>query len=175
MSENNKFLVAITGIALMIVIGVGLVFWAMRNEREVTVIGISLSGDASSAVDFNDLAMIPGQKTEYTVRFASYSSKRYGVTLDFFEDEDKKAYNTLKHYVRVRIEVGDEVLCDDVLERVMEGDPLGFNVDIRQRLNTEMKVTYYLPDDIGNEAKGAQAAFKLLVVAGNEDPAWDWD
>ena len=175
MADNKKLLVTITAVSLMIVIGVALVFWAMWNEKVVSVIDITLSGDASSSVDFNNVALVPGQKTEYTVRFTSYSSKRYGVILDFFEDEDKKAYNTLKHYVRVRIEVGDEVLCDDLLAKVIDGDLLTFNVDIRKRLNTEMKVTYYLPDNIGNEAKGAHAAFKLRITAGNEDPEWDWD
>ena len=175
MTENKKFLVAITACALMIILGVGLVFWAMWNERQVTVIDIRLANASSMPIEFDNLPLTPGSSTSYEFRFTSYSSKKYDVSLDFVEDEEKKDYNTLKHFVRVKIEVDDEILCDDLLERVIDGNSIHFPVDVGKKINTRMKVTYSLPEDIGNEAKGATAAFKLFVTAGNEDPEWDWD
>ena len=170
-----KFLFIVVLCSVMIIIGVGLVFWAMRNEKEVTVIDIRLSDNMSTPVDFDGLVLLPGQSTEYTLRFSSYSSRRYCVCLNFVEDEDRKAYNTLKHYVRAQITIGDEIAYDGLLENLIDDDPIRFPVNVRADLNTKVKIRYYLPDDIGNEAKGASAAFKLLVTAGNEDPEWDWD
>lgn len=175
MANNKKLLVTLTATAVMIVIGVALVFWAMWNEKEVNVISVQLSDGASAPVEFNDLCLLPGESTEYTICFSSYSSKKYQVKLDFLEDDDKKEYNTLKHYVKVRIEVGEKVVCDNILKDVIDGKVIDFPVDVGSGMNTKVKVTYYLPDDVGNEAKGAKADFKLHINASNEDPDWDWD
>lgn len=175
MERPYKLLLVIALCSVMIVVGVALVFWAMQNEKEVTVIDIRLSDNMSAPVDFDGLVLLPGQSTEYTLRFSSYSSRRYDVHLNFVEDEDRKAYNTLKHYVRAQITIGDEIAYDGLLEKLIDDDPIHFPVNVRTDENTKVKIKYYMPDDIGNEAKGASAAFKLLVTAGNEDPEWDWD
>ena len=40
--------------------------------------------------------------------------------------------------------------------------------DFRENKNTELKVIYYLPLDVGNEAKNAEAIFELQLTASNE-------
>lgn len=169
MIGNKKLLVTLTATAVMIIIGVGLMIWAMWNEQEVNVIDVRLSDGASAPVEFNDLSMLPGDSTDYTIRFSSYSSDQYHVTLDFLEDEDDKASNTLKHFVKVRIDVDGKTVCDDLLKNAIDGKVIDFPVDVGKGVNTKVQVTYYLPDDVGNEAKGAKADFKLHIHASNED------
>ena len=48
-----KFLFIVVLCSVMIIVGVALVFWAMQNEKEVTVIDIRLSDNMSTPVDFD--------------------------------------------------------------------------------------------------------------------------
>jgi hypothetical protein len=68
----------------------------------------------------------------------------------------------------VKIISGDEVICDELLAKVFEDDDIVLPVDFAEDKNTELKIVYYLPVDIGNEAKNAEAVFELLLTASNE-------
>jgi dihydroneopterin aldolase len=89
----------------------------------------------------------------------------YDVSL-VFVDKDKDM--TLKHYARVKIMLGEEVVCDELLADVFENDDIVLDVDLTEKKSTELKIVYYLPIEIGNEAKNAEAVFELQLTASNE-------
>ena len=49
-----------------------------------------------------------------------------------------------------------------------EKEKIVLPVDFDEGENTELKIVYYLPLDVGNEAKNAEAVFELLLTASNE-------
>ena len=51
---------------------------------------------------------------------------------------------------------------------VFEAENINLPVDFSEGKNTELKITYYLPIDIGNEAKNAEAIFELRFESSNE-------
>jgi hypothetical protein len=60
------------------------------------------------------------------------------------------------------------VVYDDLLVNTLEDKNILFSVDFREDKNTEFRIVYYLPIDVGNEAKNAEALFGLMLKASNE-------
>ena len=62
----------------------------------------------------------------------------------------------------------DEAVCDELLADVIANDDLVLPVDFKENKNTKLKVVYYLPLEVGNDAKNAEALFELRLTATNE-------
>ena len=60
------------------------------------------------------------------------------------------------------------VVCDELLADAIEDDNIVFPVDFEANDKNEIKIVYYLPLDVGNEAKKAEAQFELILTASNE-------
>ncbi len=147
----------LVGVALMILTGVT---EANRDDE----IEVNLAVEKTQVIEFENLSLVPGESCEYTVRLKGEHAKQYELYLDFVETEEK----TLKNFAYVRIESGDEILCDELLATVFEQESIVVPVDFRQDRNTELTFVYYLPVEVGNEAKNAEAIFELHVTASNE-------
>ena len=61
-----------------------------------------------------------------------------------------------------------EVILDELLVDAFEHEELVLPVQISKGINTELEIIYYLPIEVGNEAKNATADFELLVRASEE-------
>ncbi len=153
----------IAGSALMLV-GVALMTWMLATEDERNVIEVRLGEGETKTLEFENLCLIPGEECEYVVELEAESVKQYDLTLDFAETEE----GTLKHFARVRIIANGEILYDDLLATAFDSELPTLPVDFYEEKNTELKILYYLPLDVGNEAKNAQAIFDLLLTASNE-------
>ena len=90
--------------------------------------------------------------------------KKYDLSLDFVEIGNK----SLKNFAYVKIISNGDVVCDKLLATVFEDQDVVLPVDFNEGKNTEITIVYYLPIDVGNEAKNAEAAFELLLTASNE-------
>ena len=94
----------------------------------------------------------------------SFKEKQYDLSLDFIETEEK----TLKHFARVQIVANGDVVCDELLATVFEDEDIILPIDFTEdNKSIELKIVYYLPIEIGNEAKNAEAVFELLLTANN--------
>ena len=74
----------------------------------------------------------------------------------------------MKNYARVKIFANGEVVSDEQLADAFENEKIILPVDFDEGKNTELKIVYYLPLEVGNEAKKAEAFFELLLKASNE-------
>ena len=111
------------------------------------------------------LAIIPGSSSEYDIEFNGDRSSQFDVTLNFEEKEDK----ALKNFAYVKIVSGDEVLYDKLLADAFDDDTIIIPVDFEKNANTQLKIVYYLPIEVGNEAKNAGAKFDLLFTAQSKE------
>ena len=68
----------------------------------------------------------------------------------------------------MKIVANGEVISDELLADAFEKEKIVLPVDFDEGENTELKIVYYLPLDVGNEAKNAEAVFELLLTASNE-------
>ena len=107
---------------------------------------------------------MPGGECEYTVKLAKSRVDKFDLNFDFVETGD----GALKNYARVKIMVHDNVVYDDLLASTLENKNIRLSVDLDEDKNNEFRIVYYLPLDVGNEAKNAEALFGLILTASNE-------
>lgn len=148
----------------LIIVGCSLMGWMMATEDERNAMEVKLSDGATETIEFEALGLIPGEQCEYTVVLKSDNADKYDLTLDFVETEEK----TLKNFAKVKILAGDTVVCDELLANVFEGEDIVLSVDFESKENTELTIVYYMPIEVGNEAKNAEACFNLVLTASNE-------
>ena len=150
---------------ILILIGVTLLMWMMFTEEERNNIEVYLSDGKTEAIQFEGLSLVPGDSCEYNIVLKDDNAKKYNLTLDFVDMNEEL---TLKNFVRVAIIAGDETLCDELLATVIENEDIVLPVDFRENKNTNLKIVYYMPLDVGNDAKNAEASFELRLTASNE-------
>lgn len=165
MPRSSIMRILMIAISVLMLTGVGLATWALATEDERSNIKIDLSEGKTETVKFESLSLVPGESCEYNMELNGDYAEIYDVSL-VFVDKDKDM--TLKHYARVKIMLGEEVVCDELLADVFENDDIVLDVDLTEKKSTELKIVYYLPIEIGNEAKNAEAVFELQLTASNE-------
>jgi hypothetical protein len=148
--------------SIMIIVGVGIMAWVwLWSDRDVIV--VKLDGDPQM-VGFERLGLIPGEECEYTIELKSRLAEENVVRLRFVEREKK----TLPEYAYIKIMVGDRVICDERMADVFEGEDIQLPVNFSSGEGTELRIVYYLPLDVGNEAKNAEALFDLWLSVDGE-------
>lgn len=158
-----KRIILIAG-GVLVIIGVILMAWILDTEDERGVIEVELEDGKTESLAFENLALVPGEECEYTILLKETNARKYDLELDFVETKE----NTLKNSARVKIIANGEVISDELLADAFEKEKTVLRVDFDEGMNTELKIVYYLPLDVGNEAKKAEAVFDLLLTASNE-------
>ena len=165
MPKSNLMRIILIAGSVLIIVGVSLMGWMLATEDERGVIEVKLEEGKTESLVFEDLSLVPGEECEYTVQLKKTSTSKYDLELDFVDIDDEK---TLKNYVRVKIVIDSEVIFDQLLADAFENEKIVLPVDFKKGENTELKIVYYLPLDVGNEAKNSEAVFELLLTASNE-------
>ena len=150
---------------VLIIVGVSLMGWMLATEDERGVIEVKLEDGKIESLAFEDLTLVPGEECEYIIKLEKSGASKYDLELDFVDTDEEK---TLKNYARVKILANGEVVSDELLADAFENEKIILPVDFDEGKNTELKIVYYLPLEVGNEAKKAEAFFELLLKASNE-------
>lgn len=166
-SRRLRFLI-VAG-AVLIVGGVLLWLWMQTtaDERNTIEVRLSHGNDTTTEIKFEDFALIPGEECEYDIilkQSKGFWEDQYLLSLDFVELAD----SPLKEYARVRIVSADTIVHDELLATVLEDEDIQFTVDFGKEKTAVLKILYYIPPEVGNEAKNAEALFKLVLTASNE-------
>ena len=164
MARSNYVQFVLITLSVLIIVGALLLCFLMSADDDRNVIEVRLEDGKTESVKFEGLGLVPGEKCEYTISLQSNKTKTYELKLDFVEDEEK----TLKNFARVNISANGETVCDELLSDVFENDDIVLFVDFNKNKNTELKIVYYMPLEVGNEAKNAEAVFELQLAASNE-------
>lgn len=153
--------VGIIVIAVLILCGVILTLLLMNDRVRGNVFDIGLDGNISP-IEFEGLKMVPGDSVEYKLAFKGRDAKEYNVNLNFADvDPD----GTLKNFIRVKILSGETEIYDELLADAMNGKTLDLKVNFKKAENTELKLVYYMPLEVGNEAKLATSDFRLNITS----------
>lgn len=147
--------------SILTIVGLSLMLQDMTSSDEVDEIEVRVDQNMVESLEFQDLALIPGESCEYTVKLKGTATKRYMLYLDFVENGDQ----SLKDFAYVKMISGDEVIYDKLLADAFADDDIAFEVDFSEYRNTALTIVYYMPMDVGNEAKNAEAFFNLEISA----------
>ncbi len=164
MSKSSFMRVIMVAGSVLIIIGVTLMVWMLATEADRNVIKVVIADGETQSIEFESLSLVPGGECEYKVVLKNDNGNKYDLSLDFVEIEEK----TLKNFARVKILSGDGVVYDDLLATTFENENIVLPIDFSEDKNTELTIVYYLPVDVGNEAKNAEATFELLLTASSE-------
>ena len=145
----------------LIIIGILLMLQNMASSDGKDEITVRVNNDMVETLEFKELALIPGESCTYTIKLKGSSAKQYILSLDFIEKGDQ----TLKDFARVKMISDGEIIYDKLLSDAFVDDDIALDVDFRDSRNTELTLVYYLPMDVGNEAKNAEAIFDLQISA----------
>ena len=150
--------------SILIIGGVSVMGWLLSKDSDGNMIDINLKQGETEVIEFESLCLVPGEFCEYMVTLKNGDATKYDLKLNFKET----AEGTLKNFARVRMELAGEVICDELLATVFEGATIAAPVDFITNKNAELKIVYYLPLNVGNEAKNAEAIFDLMLSVSNE-------
>ena len=162
MTKKLLFRIALIECSLFTLIGVLLSAYFLISVRERRLIRVEIEDSSIEngvLVPFQHLGLAPGESCSYTLVVDVKDAKAYDLSLAFYEKQD----GALADYARVRIESNGEVLRDQLLSELFDDNLLTLSGKKRERV----KITYYLPAEVGNEAQEAEAIFELLVSASN--------
>ena len=151
--------------SLLIITGIVIIALMTSTSDNPGIVNVDMDNSKPQAVEFNNFDLVPGSSCEYEIKFNGSRFKQYTVALEFVEKENK----SLKDYLRVKIISGDKEIYDNLLANAFSDIPLALSVDFDKGLNTDLKLVYYLPIEVGNEAKNADADFELLFKAESEE------
>ena len=151
--------------SILIIIGVALMGLILDGYNKVNSITFYLESGDQEIVEFEHIGLVPGGSCEYKIKIKGKDDFVMNLSLNDIETEDK---NDLEKYAFVKIISNGEVILDELLVDAFEHEELVLPVQISKGINTELEIIYYLPIEVGNEAKNATADFELLVRASEE-------
>ena len=167
MTKSTITSILVIGICVLILAGSGLMAYFVANPDRGDVISVDLGKPSGDTVKFDDLALLPGQSTEYEIFLGGDVKSDCEVALDFKEEGDK----TLKNFVYAKVEYnGKNVYGKDMLlKELLKADTLKFPCELSNGEDHILKITFYMPEDVSNEAENAEADVALKIVASNMD------
>ena len=164
MPKNTYYKIALITAAALVLFALLLAGHVWASSRNRSFIKVYLEDGKTESVEFESLAMLPGDSLEYKIKLKSNGVKRCDLLMRFVETEEKD----LKKFAYVKILAEDRLICDERMDTVFEGKEMVLPVDFDEGENTELTVIYYLPLEVGNEAKNAEAIFELQMTAKNK-------
>ncbi len=159
MNKARLFKVALAVLIVITVICVSVTAFVMLDDGRL--IKVDLSEAETQSVKFERFNLVPGESCDYTLRFTG-DAEKYVVTLDFSELGENQ---TLKNYVYVSLDSDGENLYSGLLSDVLAGEELTVSVDFTDKTSKDVKVTYRIPSETGNEVQNATADFELSITA----------
>lgn len=147
----------------MTIAGILLMYQVLESKDDQQVITVHIQEGEIETVEFADLTLIPGSSSQYTIKIKSDAAVDCVLAMDFVEMED----SPLKDFAYVKILSDDGIIYDALLADAF-GQVLTIPVHFDLLRNTELTVVYYMPLEVGNEAKNAEAHFELHLTASNE-------
>ncbi len=163
MTTNKLVRIALIVLSITLLLGVGLSI-ALLVPREENIIRVDLENGEDTLIEFKQLSLTPGAECSYTLLLSTETDDEFDITFTFTETDD----SPLKEYVYVKITDGEETIYELLLSDLLDGESLHMTRRLEKREAHPIVITYYLPQDVGNEAQDAEAVFDLHISASNE-------
>ena len=159
-------LALLSATSILLVVGIILLTYALKTPSSGNdAIYVDFSDKEEDVISFDSLALVPGDSCTYTVYLRTGFTDTYNVTLAFVAGET----TTLGKDVCARVAAEDgTVLCDAPLATLFTIEAFDFSCELADGKDYALTVTYYMSEDVGNEAKNAEVIFDLKVTASNE-------
>lgn len=149
-------------LSILILVGVGLMIWMLLVDHGGGAIKVRVDVDIAVEAGINDVVIVPGYKNEYHLKVTADKPDEYDLTFSFVEQGNTA--NALKDNLYILIEHDGVVYCDAKLSELYEGGPT-MPLQLKRLVAQDVKVIYYIPEEVGNEIKGDEIDFGLFITA----------
>ena len=144
---------------LIIIFSLTIIILLISNFNNCKNNSISFYDDNVKIINFKDLTLIPGHKTDYTILINSNYSKNYILELLFLENNN----NQVNNYLYVELLIDDEVIYENMFNEV-KSDTIRFSKFIKRNEPLKIKVVYYLDKNTGNEIQNEEIDIELMIT-----------
>jgi hypothetical protein len=144
---------------LIIIFSLTIIILLISNFNNCKNNSISFYDDNVKIINFKDLTLIPGHKTDYTILINSNYSKNYILELLFIENNN----NQVNNYLYVELLIDDEVIYENMFNEV-KSDTIRFSKFIKRNEPLKIKVVYYLDKNTGNEIQNEEIDIELMIT-----------
>lgn len=158
--------IVLLSVVAVIILGLALLALVLMLNNDFTnniTIKLKEDGDTYKTIEnFSANGLHPGgAPKEYTINLTSSVRDSYIINLSFVETEEGE----LKNFVEVTITYGEDTQTY-LLAELLDGETVTFeNVEVANGEDAVITVSYSMPSEIGNEAKGATADFDIMLTA----------
>ena len=154
--KKKAIMIVLIVAAIVMILGSVFLFIHISSRDNLNYdIHINSQGEAEKVLSIQALNLAPGQTRQYTLNLLSQSAKEYRIRLNFIP----KGSGTLQNFITVEIKAGD-VAVTRPLHELFDGT----TVDIDSRGADKIFINYIMPENVGNEAQGAQASFDIRLT-----------
>lgn len=167
MKKSTITSIALIGVCVLILAGTGLMTYFVANPDRGDVISVDVGKPSGDTVAFDDLTLLPGESKEYEISLGGDIKSDCDITLKF----EEKGGKDLKKFVYAKVEYNGKNIYgkDMLLSELFLADEKKFPCELSDGEEHVLKITYYMPVSVSNEAENADADFVLHIVAGNMD------
>lgn len=164
MAKNTFMRISMIASSALILVGVALTIYFSVTFNNRRVINLEVEPNETHSVEFKELFLVPGKEEEYILSLKSDIKEKYNAEIIFDEIADGK----LKNFAHAKIELNNNVVFDDSLSTLLNGDKITLSIDPKKNPAKQIKITYYLPAEVGNDAQDTTADFELFISISNQ-------
>ena len=161
--RKTKDIISSIAIGVMLGIIIFEVIFAIRlylRSNDDQSLDVTIEYGETEIVEFEKFGLVPGESTEYTLHLSTTDGPTRYIIMEFSERED----SPLADFVRVKILVKGEEVCDELLVDLLNGAEVTFEGDLYSE-EIEVTLVYYMPTEVGNEAENTDAWFNVIITA----------
>ena len=158
--KSKSFGIMIIGLALLLIMSIVMLLFIVRaHERFHSDLAITVDGVTEKTLTVPSLQLVPGSQEEYDVHVKCEASGLYEVEVFYYEKQN----GGLKNFVNAVMTLGDERVHKGALRDLIDGEPVRFDWTFEEGEAMTLTISYEMPIEIGNEAKGTSAGFDVKI------------
>ena len=167
--KTQMILIIISSVIILVgAILTGIVQNYTKNRDNTT--NISFTKDKTEqTVEFREMLIHPGETHDYSIYLTNKIEGECKLSVLFDEYKPNLLANELKKYVFVTVMLnGDAIVQNMLLEELFKTSLPEQDCILDAEEPVELKLSFYMPIEIGNEAEFTEAFFDLVIKISNE-------
>lgn len=164
MRRHTMINIMLIAVSIFALVGAGVTAYLLTQSEDSDIITLNVEDGTHETVGFENLCMIPGEESVYEFALAAEIAGAYELTLDFSETKA----GALAQYAYARIELGGETVAEKRLDALLDGDAILLSRALSEDEPLLLTLTYYIPEQVGNEAQAASIDFVLEITVRSE-------
>ena len=145
-------------LCLLCLIAVGITIYMISTGRADYFFRIQIDGQ-EDMLEFESVGIVPGSEVTYTVELEGKLDYVSHLDFRFKADEDQP----LADFIYAKVIINGEEMCDELLSALLQKSKTRIECPLNKGEKREVKIIYYMPIDVGDEAKRTEATFNLFI------------